>query len=181
MSFGILYNRGAERSRDIYNIAVYLDAFAKKLGIDSLQTDLNALNAVVNALASPDFPHVDGMEKASPFKKAAHFFVCFVAAKPVIDPMPESIISSSLRNIPNHQNVIFAYHITTDVLHKAILYKNGTAVLLNNRIKVSRHFFIDFVEAFSAAVPVHHFKIASLLFEQLCYKANPGVSYPETV
>ncbi|MDR1191587.1 MAG: hypothetical protein LBK60_07995 [Verrucomicrobiales bacterium] len=176
-----MYNLGNERSRDIYNLAAYIDEFAKVLGITSLQTNLTALHQVVTALTSPDFPHVDGMEKASPFKKAAYFFVWFIAAKPVIDPLPGSVIPSELRNIANHQNVIFAYHIAADALHKAVLHKNETEVSLNHHIRVSKHFFIDFVDAFSAAVPAQHFKIASLLFEQLCYKANPGLSYPETV
>ena len=130
---------------------------------------------------SPDFPHKDGLEKASPFKKAANFYVWFVAQRPIIDELPSAIIGSDLASLSNHQNAIFAYHLAVDCLHGATLYRNGDdPVVLKNRIKVSYHFFRDFVEAFGTAVPQHDFKKVSLLFEQLAYKVNEA-SYPEVL
>jgi len=136
---------------------------------------------VAAALSRPDFPHKDGIAKASPFKKAANFFVWFVASKPILDEFPETIITKELKAIPNHQNVILAYHMAVDCLHGAELHKDGRVMVLSHKIKVSHHFFHDFVEAYSCATPSSDFKAASLLFEQLAYKVNPDAPYPETI
>jgi hypothetical protein len=181
MSFKILYQEGATVGVTLYTIAIYVNSFAKSLGINELNVNPNAFQEVASALLRPDFPHKDGIEKASPFKKAANFFVWFVAAKPILDEFPDSIITSDLKRIVNHQNVILAYHMAVDCLHGAQLHKNGGRITLDRKIRVSQHFFHDFVEAYSAATPVSDFKQVSLLFEQLAYKANPGASYEEII
>lgn len=178
----MLYPDGGDVAANLCSIAIYVDSFAKRLGLKELDVDPQALTSVAAALVRPDFPHVEGLEKASPFKKAANFFVWFVAERPVITELPVSLIGKELSGITNHQNVIVAYHMAVDCLHGARLHlKDGDTKILENRIRVSMHFFQDFVEAFSAAVPAHHFKIVSLLFEQLAYKANPGISYSEDI
>lgn len=181
MSFKILYQEGTDVAANLFSIAAYVDSFAKSLGLDQLNVDPVAFRSVAAALARPDFPHVDGLEKASPFKKAANFFVWFVASRPIIDPLPAEIITDSLKSINNHQNVIFAYHMAVDCLHGAELHKDGGVVALTNKIKVSKHFFTDFLDTYSAATPQADFKPLSLLFEQLAYRANPGAPYPEIV
>ena len=180
MSFKILYQSG-ETPHNLFSIAVYVNSFAKNLGITNLNVNSLAFNQVANALARPDFPHVDGLDKASPFKKAANFFVWFVAAKPILDALPDSLITTDLKRIENHQNVIFGYHMAVDCLHGAELYKGDQVITLDKKIKVSAHFFHDFVDAYSAAMPNTHFKPVSLLFEQLAYKANPTAPYPEVI
>lgn len=181
MSFKILYQEGNNVQSNLVSVAVYIDSFAKNLGLEELSIDPQKLTTVAAALVRPDFPHVDGLEKASPFKKAANFFVWFVAARPILSELPEALIGKDLKSIPNHQNVIFAYHMAIDCLHGAQLHRKDKIEPLSVKIKVSQHFFIDFVEAFSAAAPVTHFQIASLLFEQLAYKYNKDASYPETI
>jgi len=181
MSFKILYQEGAGTWHHVAAIAVYVDAFAQSMGLTALNVNSQAFSQVAAALSRPDFPHADGIAKASPFKKAANFFVWFVAAKPILDEMPTELITPELKRIPNHQNVIFAYHMALDCLHGAELRKNGHTVVLKNKIKVSNHFFHDFVDAYSAATPISDFKPACLLFEQMAYKANPGISYDEVI
>lgn len=181
MAFNILYNKSGDVNLNTASIAVFMDSFAQGMGIEKLQIDLDALTHVAAALQRPDFPHADGVEKASPFKKAANFFVWFIAHKPIISELP-TVIVGDLNTIPNHQNAIFAYHLAVSCLLGAkIHYADGTVKVLTNPIKVSFHFFRDLVEAFSAASHVHHFKVASLLFEQLSYKANPDTAYPEII
>lgn len=182
MSFDILYPKPGDVHQNEANIAVYVDSFAEGLGLSELQVDPQSLRAVASALSGEDFPHVDGVSKASPFKKAANFFVWFVACRPIIDTLPKNIIGEDLAAISNHQNVIAGYRMAVDCLHNAEFQRqDGKNVVLSNRIRVSRHFFRDFVEAFNAAVPEHHFKVVSLLFEQLAYKANPDAPYPEDI
>jgi hypothetical protein len=181
MSFKILYEEGRDISASLFSIAVYVNSFAKGLGLTDLNVNPTAFHSITSALARPDFPHKDGVEKASPFKKSANFFVWFVAERPILDELPSSIISPELKSIPNHQNVIFAYHMAIDCLHGAELQKNGSVAVLKNKIKVSGHFFNDFVHAYSCATPQADFKPISLLFEQLAYKWNPGASYDEVI
>ncbi|MHB1308781.1 MAG: hypothetical protein ACYDC1_11685 [Limisphaerales bacterium] len=182
MAFTILYDNGDDAMANLRSIAIYVDSFAKNLGLKELQIGTQELTSVSAALVRPDFPHTDGLEKASPFKKAAYFFVWFVAQRPILDKLPITTVGEELNGIPNHQNVIFAYHMAVDCLHGAKIHrKDGEVVVLKSKIKVSMHFFRDFVEAFSSAVPAHHFKIVSLLFEQMAYKVNRDASYPEVV
>lgn len=181
MSFKILYQEGRDISASLFSIAVYVNSFAKGLGLKELNVNPIAFQSVAAALARPDFPHVDGVAKASPFKKAANFFVWFVAEKPIVDELPDEIITPELKRVPNHQNVIFAYHMAIDCLHGADLQKNGSSVVLRNKIKVSSHFFHDFVHAYSCATPQSDFKPVSLLFEQLAYKWNPDAPYDEVI
>ena len=128
MSFKILYQEGSNVHSNLASVAVYIDSFAKNLGLDELNIDAQKLTIVAASLVRPDFPHVDGVEKASPFKKAANFFVWFVVAKPILSDLPETLVGKKLKSIPNHQNVIFAYHMAVDCLHGAELYKNENVV-----------------------------------------------------
>jgi hypothetical protein len=185
MSFKILYQEGTDITANLFSMAVYVNDFAKGLGITQLNINPIAFQAVAAALIRPDFPHVDGLEKASPFKKAANFFVWFVGERPILDELPVALITPELKRIPNHQNVIFAYHMAIDCLHGAELHKEGKEgqkeiAVLEQKIKVSNHFFHDFVYTYCAATPSADFKPVSLLFEQMAYKSN-DVSYPEVI
>jgi hypothetical protein len=185
MSFKLLYQEGLTQGHHLAIVAIYVDNFAKGLGLKQLNVDPAAFNQVAAALMRPDFPHVDGLQKASPFKKAANFFVWFVASKPIVDPLPLSIITPDLQKIENHQNVILAYHMAVDCLHNAELHKvnvkGSEVVKLERKIRVSNHFFQDFVEAYSAATPSNDFKSVCLMFEQLAYKYNPKAPYSEVI
>jgi len=166
---------------NLSSIAVYIDRFAKKLGIPELRVDSEKLTSVAGVLVRPDFPHADGLEQASPFKKAAYFFVWFVGERPILDGLKPEILGGDITGIPNHQNVIFAYHLAVDCLEGARIFRqDGQNVELTNRIKVSYHFYRDFVEAFSSTVPEDDFKKVSLLFEQLAYRDNDA-SYPQSI
>ena len=185
MSFKILYHEGNSIHANLFSIAKYVNGFAKGMGITELNINPIAFQAIASTLARPDFPHKDGLAKASPFKKAANFYVWFVAQRPILDPMPTTLVTPELRSIENHQNAIFAYHMAVDCLHGAELHKEigggkFEVIPLKHKIKVSVHFFHDFVETYSTVVPAVHFKPLSLLFEQLAYKENK-VSYPEVI
>ncbi len=152
MSFRILYQEGAPE-HSLFSIAKYIDSFAKELGLTELQVDSNGFNSLVSGLLRPDFPHVDGIGKASPFKKAANFFVWFVAARPILGHLPDHPGMERIKKVENYQNVLIAFMMVCDCLHGAEIYKKdtpkGKPLILAQRIKVSMHFLCDFVEAFS--------------------------------
>ncbi len=171
MAFSLLYS-------DVDDIGLfsYVDALAERLGMQHLDVDPGGC---IGALASMkrEFPHTDGMDKASPFKMVAHFATHFVAASPIL----EGILSAEfgeISKLPNHQNAIIAYEIGADSLHGAeIIRGDGSKIILENRIHLSKHSYCDVIDALGILVPVNHFKLVSVLFEQLAYRANPDASY----
>ena len=109
----------------------------------------------------------------------ANFATYFIAERPIKSLFPDSysINGTSLNQIKNHQNAIFAYHIAVDCLHNATIERDNDKIYLENRIIVSRHTYIDIVECLAMATPQSHFKSTSILFEQLAYRSNPEASY----
>lgn len=162
---------------DMSSILVFLEAIGfneekKKLSIDILK-----IRSILNGVRQ-DFPHNDGIKKASIFKKAAAFMVYFIAEKPIqsditsIPNMPEDISC-----LPNHVNTVIAILIAFSALHGAVIHLNGTEKILNSKISLSNHSFVDLVEALSNATPSTHFNVAAVLLEQLAYKTNPDCQY----
>ncbi len=179
MPFSLLYPDGLDPRCHAAHLALYLQGWAEGLNIPRIDIDLAALERVCQELAHPAFPHIDGLEGASPFKKVAHFFVWFVHHKPVIGPLPQDLIGIELSRLQNHQNVFFAYNFATACLQNATLQKADGEVKLVNRIRISHHTLCDLTDAFGVVVPHEHFKPICLLFEQMAYKANPKAPYPE--
>lgn len=103
MPFNLLYPPGIDPRCHAIHMALYLQGWADGVNIPRIDLDLQALERVCTELAHPSFPHVDGLDGASPFKKVANFFVWFVHHKPVISPLPEAIFGSELPRFENHQ------------------------------------------------------------------------------
>ncbi len=120
-----------------------------------------------------DFPHVDGLDNASPFKKAANFLCNWIAAKP-IHMDPKSI---------THPNTYFALSVAIRSLQGAVLdgYAPEEERVLCRKIELSKHSLVDIVEALSTAIPSSHFKVVTVLLEQMAYKTNPDCQYPNVL
>jgi len=162
----------------------YLDAFTEIMEMPSILVSGNGFVDVVKNMREKKFPHKDGLDKASPFKKVAFFVTCFMEVSPINQSFPKHKVGD-LMEIDNHQNAIFAYQLALDALHGAKFIRNGgDEVTLVNRIKVSRHSHVDIIDALSSAAPkktddlTGYFKMTSVLFEQLAYRENPAASYP---
>jgi hypothetical protein len=181
----MIYNMFGEYETNIYqdvgNLISYCDGLMAEMGILNTDIDTDKLVSVLQQMRY-EFPHVDGLNKSSPFKKIANFVVYFVSIKPILTPFPDKIKfnTKQINTIPNHQNAFMAYNIAVDNLYKAKLYKNGNnkPTVLENPIKVSMHTLVDIIEALARGVtPNEHFRMITLLFEQLAYRANPNASY----
>lgn len=163
---------------DLACILVFLEGVGFNNNSKKMAIDVGKLRSILNGIRQ-DFPHKDGMEKASIFKKAATFMVYFISEKPIqsditgIQDIPEDISV-----FPNHINTLIAIFIAFASLHGASIHKaDGEEKKLANKIAISKHSFIDLVEAFSTATPSTHFKMAAVLLEQLAYKSNPDCQY----
>ncbi len=153
---------------DLRTIYELLNGFTAHWSDCSKEVDSNKVMGVVLGMRQ-DFPHVDGLHNASPFKKAANFLCYWVAAKPIhMDPKPMA-----------HPNTYFALSVAIRSLQGAVLdgYKPGDERILNRKIELSKHSLVDVVEALSTVAPASHFKVVTVLLEQMAYKTNPDCQY----
>jgi hypothetical protein len=125
-----------------------------------------------------DFPAQGGSPAASPFKKAANFVCYFVTQRPVKNPFPAEIIGNDIARIPNHQNAMAALHVAVDALHNATIQRADGPITLSSRIELSKHSYVDAIQALSNIQPSSHFHLVSVFLEQMCYRFNPTASYP---
>lgn len=170
----ILYN--SDHLFDTASVLAFINDFTVGLGIDHVQINTWAIEAVVKGMKFY-FPHIDGLEKASPFKKAANFLCYFVAEAPIRDSFPQDKIGLRLSKLPNHQNAIVGFMFICKALHGATLQRKNQVISLKNPIKVSRHSLEDIVDALTTISPQTSFKLVSVFLEQLVYKTNPDCQY----
>lgn len=164
---------------DLTSVLAFLEGVGFNEKNKTMAIDVSKLRSILNGIRQ-DFPHKDGMDEASIFKKVATFMIYFITEKPIqsdiagIENIPEDISV-----FPNHINTLIAIFIAFESLHDALIHcATGGDKKLNNKIEISRHSFIDMVDALSTATISTHFKMASVLLEQLAYKTNQECQYP---
>lgn len=174
MAFSVLYND--EMDFDLVALLTHINEFTKGLGVIGVAINPDICRSVLLGMRQ-DFPHRDGMEKASAFKQLANFITFFVAEKPILGPFPKEIIGVELAQIANHHNAMVAFQVAVDSLQGATIKRGDDTIMLGKRIELSRHSYIDIIDALSDATPATHFKMVTVLLEQLAYKSNPGCQY----
>ena len=175
----LLYNQ--DQDQDRINLLAFIDSFAEQMGLEYALIDIRQIREITSYY-NVDFPHDGGIEKASPFKKIAYFMCWFIHMRPISEAISEDIIGKELHKIPNHQNAICALTLGINALHQSTVIKTNDdgekeTYLIKNKIELSRHSFIDIVEAISS-ISNYNWKLMSVLLEQLVYKANPDCQYP---
>ena len=170
----ILYN--TENLFDTASVLAFINDFTVGLDIEHVQINTWAIEAVVKGMKF-DFPHIDGLEKASPFKKAANFLCYFVAEAPILDSFPADKIGSTIAGLPNHQNALVGFMFVCKALHGATLERQQEIVTLDNKIRVSKHSLEDIIDALTTVSPSQSLKLVSVLLEQLVYKTNLNCQY----
>ncbi|HEC13574.1 MAG TPA: hypothetical protein ENI80_10075 [Acidiferrobacteraceae bacterium] len=174
--FNILYNEDIEI--DMVNLFVYINQFTKSIGETSVVLDPSKCRLILLGMRQ-DLPHVDGMDRASCFKKIANFVVYFIAERPIQNPFSEKNIGGDLAKLSNHQNSIIALQIAIDGLHGATIYRNEKESLeIKTRIELSKHSYVDLIDSLQTATVQTHYKLLTILLEQLVYKTNPDCQYP---
>lgn len=169
----------SDEREDLANVLAAIDGLAEGMGLE-LDIDQRQIDAILRGMRH-DFPAQGGENNASAFKKAANFLCYFVANKPVLNPFPVAKVGDLVSRIPNHQNAIVGWHIAIDALHNAKIHRQDCEIALENRISLSRHSYVDVIEAVSTATPSSHFHLVSVLLEQMCYRVNPDASYPSVI
>ena len=171
MAETIIYNK--DLNADYKNVLSHINDFTKGLGVNPCHVDEDKLYSGVLQSMRMDFPYVNGLDSANVFKKAGYFMAHFIALQPVRSAFPRSAVGP-LAEMSNHQNAIIALNITIESLHGAtVIGDKGDSLLLSNRIKVSKHSYIDIIDAIRQASIAGHSKVFAVLLEQMAYKCNP--------
>lgn len=163
---------------DLTAILAFLEGVGFNDSVKKMAIDVVKIRSILNGIRQ-DFPHNGGLANASIFKKVATFMVYFISEKPIqsgITGIPN--IPEEISRISNHVNILIALLIAFTALHGAsIHYVDGNEKKLVKKIVLSKHSFIDLIDALSGSTPVTHFKILSVFLEQLAYKSNPECQY----
>lgn len=175
MSSQLLYNN--DDLEDVIHVLEFMDSYTYTIGIVEVEIDLNTIDRIVKS-CKQDFPHIGGIGNASAFKQVANFVCHFVAERPIVRPFSAAIVGNDMSKIDNHQNAMLAFALAEESLNNSdIMRKDGRKTVVTP-IQYSRHSYVDIIEAFSNLSPSVHFKLVTVLFEQLVYKSNPGCQYP---
>jgi len=170
-----LYNE--EPLQDVIHILQFINDYTKGLEISPVDIDTRIVESIVTS-CTHDFPHNDGIDKASAFKKVANFLCCFIGERPIQDPFPGDHFKD-LSSIKNYQNAVIGFELAKMALHKSTIMRKDGKFVIQNPIQVSKHSYIDIIDSLANVSQSTHFKIVSVLLEQLVYKTNPNCQYPD--
>lgn len=174
MSSQLLYNN--DDLQDVIHVLQFIDSYTLSQGNLEVEIDVNTIDRIVKG-CKQDFPHKDGMNVASAFKQVANFVCYFVAERPIVRPFASAIFGNDIVKIENHQNGILAFALAEASLNNSNIMRSDGKKTVINPIQYSRHSYVDMVEALSNISPSVHFKLVTVLFEQLVYKTNPECQY----
>ena len=167
---------------DVINVLQFINDFTVTLGLQNVVIDANKIQAIIKS-SKIDFPHKDGLEKASTFKKIAHFVCYFVSERPIAEAFSEDTVGVKMVKIENHQNAIIALELAIAALENSTVLKRNsdteetTPFVITEPIKLSRHSYLDIVDALASSTPSTSYKLVTVLLEQIVYKSNPGCQY----
>lgn len=163
---------------DLVSLLTYVDTYTKSIGINEVEVDVRRIQEIVAVMVQDGHYPPDGVKKASAFRKLAVFISFFVALKPIINAFALEKIGDDLHKISNHQNAILALAIAIDSLQDAKIERDDGECLLTNPIKISRHSFVDIVDALTGVTPNSGVNLVAVLLEQMSYRQNPNCEFP---
>lgn len=158
---------------DFFTAMALIDSFAQTTGgkIKAREDSLFALTKRIHV----DFPCVDGLENANIFKKAS-VFLCEFIGEQIIENIESNGFCDKITKIHGYESAIVGFHIVTTLLNGATV---GDSTI-EKPIVLSQHSYIDIINALSSASLSTSFRLIAVLLEQLVYKTNPNLQYPET-
>lgn len=173
----IIYNKQIEQ--DYLNILQYCNEVTKALGAEDVPINTEELAQICIDIRQ-NFPHTDGLAKASAFKKVANFVSHFLAYRPIKAAI-RAISDVSLEKADI--NAVVAFDIAIGCLqHSKIVKGAEVELVVDQPLYVSGHSYRDIIEALSVTTvsPKNHYQLLAVFFEQLVYKTNGHCEYKET-
>lgn len=165
--------------QDQNHIAQYINEYTKTLQVSDVQIDTKALREACFGMIAK-FPHADGIDKASAFKKMGNFIAHFIFQSPIRSSFPTLVIAGAPEYNPN---AVVAFEIALYCLENSkIVQSNGEIKALSKPIYISDHSYGDIIDALSSEdiSPKHHYKLITVLLEQIVYKTNGHCEYKPT-
>ena len=127
---------------DYNNILQYINSYTKAFGVNAVQIDTDALLKVCFEIRNA-FPHVDGIESASVFKKAAYFVAHFIKAR-LIRAEIMAVGGAAKSDI----NAVISFDIAIFTLQNSrIIQLDGNTKSVDKQIYISDHSYTDIIEA----------------------------------
>lgn len=160
---------------DVVNILTYINEFTRRAGILDAQVDSDLVAKVCIDMRRK-FPHVDGLDKASTFKKVANFVAWFVCHQPIKSAFP----AGSVRGIEADLNAsaVIAFDIALLCLQGSVISSKNGEKSISENLYVSDHSYADIIHSLAGHVePSTHYHLLAVLFEQITYKSNPHCEY----
>lgn len=176
----LIYN--SDDIDDVINVLQFINDYTATLGLKDVVIDANKIQAIIKG-SKIDFPHKDGIEKASTFKKIAHFVCYFVSEKPIAEAFPETAVGAKVVKIENHQNAMVALELAIAALENSTVLKLDPATkqtapfVVKQPISLSQHSYLDIIDALASSTPSTSYKLVTVLLEQIVYKTNPNCQY----
>ena len=162
---------------DLINTLQYINEFTKSIGIALPCVDPAIVSAIIQGAVQDGLYQKGCSEQASPFRKTASFLSYFVANRPILVSFSEEKIGPDLCRIKNHENAIVGLEIAIDSLHGAKIHRNDGDFILENKIKLSKHSYVDIIDALHNIAPANDMKMVAVLLEQMAYRQNPSCEY----
>lgn len=160
-----------DETTDYFEIMTLIDSFAEASGA-KITVNRDKLSYIITRIHA-EFPCINGAENANVFKKSAAFLCEFVGEQ-IVENF-ECKMSVKLKKIINHGSAIIAFHIVTTMLNNATV-QNGKKSI-KNPIELSKHSYIDIIDALHDITLYGSFRLVAVLLEQLVYKSNPDLQY----
>lgn len=163
---------------DRNNILRYIDDYYGAKGENEIQVDSQEVLAVCLRMRA-DFPHVEGIGKASAFKKVANFVAHFLELRPIKSAPRDEIEGLDSYN----SNAVIALDIAIACLEGSTLTRDdGSTKKVTASIYISNHSYADIIHALSSRhiTQQTHYHILAVFFEQLTYKTNSQCEYKDT-
>ena len=103
----------------------------------------------------------------------------FAGEKPISTKLPADKFGGHWTNVADHPSAVLALEMAIESLYGATLtWEDGTHPQLTERIVLSRHSFVDIVDAIAGVSANTGYKLVSVLLEQMAYKENRNCQYP---
>lgn len=174
-------NTGRAIAADAFNLFEFCSGFYSVLGLNPEISQAK----LWNTLAEHQTILIKNVSIARPsvFKLSAAFTIAFVLTSPLDQPLASGRLDPKLTEIPNHQNALIPFEYCRYILCGAkINHPKRGDIELKKRINLSKHFKIDLIHSIAAINrDGANFHLLSLIYESLCYKANPKASDKELV
>lgn len=165
-------------AEDLFYVLKYINDYSKEIGLKAVEIEHRKLAELIAGAKEDGHYAVGGASCASVFRKLASFITYFVAVKPIVRPFPKGLIGDDLSRINNHQNAIMALQIARcSLLGAKIYHRDDQVVIVANPVKLSKHSYVDIVEALALTTPNDGMNLVAVLLEQMTYRQNPDCEY----